>query len=107
MEIRDIVKNPFNAKTNNREGHFLRSSSIMFIATSVIFYISIGKKIYFEKPEKPLDAFEELSSLLINTIFIFKVGEIVLISYALYLTYIGIWKRHGLNKKVKTSIMTK
>ena len=39
--------------------------------------------------------------------FVFKSLEILVILYALYLSYIGIWKRDGVNKDVKQSIMTK
>ena len=109
IEIRDIVKNPFVAKTTNRINYFLCTLVYLILFTPLIMYASYGKKPYFiqPSPDTPLSQLDEISSMLFNIVLVYKSLEILLISNAIYVSYFGIWKREGVNKNVKTTIMMK
>lgn len=101
LEIRDIVKNPFEAKTNNRKRYFKILFTLMLVFTPVIMILGKGRDTYFVEPDSTLNEYDANCKLFDSIKFLYKSFEIVIISNALYLSYIGIWKRDGLNKRVK------
>ena len=101
LEIRDIVKNPFEAKTNNRKSYFKILFTLMIAFTPVIMILGSGRGTYFMEPDSTLNDYDANCKLFDNISILYKSFEIVIISNALYLSYIGIWKRDGLNKRVK------
>ena len=96
-----FTKNPFEAKSNNRKRYFMIMLTLMLVLTPVIIIFGSGRDTFFMEPNSPLNEYDANSTLFNNLVFLYRSFEIVIISNALYLSYIGIWKRNGLNKRVK------
>ena len=75
--------------------------TLMLVLTPVIIIFGSGRDTFFMEPNSPLNELDANSTLFYNLVFLYRSFEIVIISNALYLSYIGIWKRDGLNKNVK------